>query len=92
MPSLIFTPSLVNLESPLQKETVLGAWYVLGQIGERKYRSGRQSVDIGTADTVEDIKKLLHQHLLGIKPARVAEIQETVGTEDFRYIESKQPS
>ena len=75
-----------------------------------------QSIEVGTVSVVEDIKKRLHQDLLGVKPtklctctenvldsstflswirtpkrqfkpvvsARVAEIQETVGVDDFR--------
>ena len=40
--------------------------------------SGIQSVDIGTVSIVEDVKKLLHQDLLGIKPTELCTCSENV--------------
>ena len=101
---------------PIGKRNCFG-WYVLGQFeSSGSTLSEIQSIEVGTVSVEEDIKKLLHQDLLGVKPtklctctenaldsstvlswirtpkrqfkpflsARVAEIQETVGVDDFR--------
>ena len=101
---------------PIAKRRCFG-WYVMGQFesnGSTLFEI--QSIEEATVSVVEDIKKLLYQDQLGVKPttlctctesmldsstilswirtpsrqfkafvsARVAEIQEIVGVEDFR--------
>jgi hypothetical protein len=51
---------------PIAKENCFG-WYLLGQVDDQSC-SGIHSVDVGTVSAIEDIKTLLTQDLLGVKP------------------------
>ena len=51
---------------PIAKKNCFG-WYLLGQIDDQSC-SGIHSVDVGTVSAIEDIKTLLTQDLLGVKP------------------------
>ncbi len=51
---------------PIAKKNCFG-WYLLGQVDDQSC-SGIHSVDVGTVSAIEDIKTLLTQDLLGVKP------------------------
>ena len=51
---------------PIAKENCFG-WYLLGQVDDQSC-SGIHSVDVWTVSAIEDIKTLLTQYLLGVKP------------------------
>ena len=54
---------------PIAKRNCFG-WYVLGQFESNSFTTSEiQSIEVGTVSVVEDIKKLLHQALLGVKRA-----------------------
>ena len=54
---------------PIVKRTCFG-WYVLGQFESNSFTTSEiQSIEVATVSVVEDIKKLLHQALLGVKRA-----------------------
>ena len=63
---------------PIAKGNCFG-WYVLGQFeSNRSATSEIQSIEVGTVSAVEDIKKLLHQDLLGVKPTKLCTCSENV--------------
>lgn len=54
-------------------------WYVIGQFesnGSTLFEI--QSIEEGTVSVVEDIKKRLHQDLLGVKPTKLCTCTENV--------------
>ena len=55
---------------PIAKRNCFG-WYVLGQLDSTSSTATIQSVNIGTVSILDDIKKLLHQDQLGIKPTEL---------------------
>ena len=56
---------------PVAKRNCFG-WYVMGQFEKNNSTTSEiQSVEIRTANVVDDIKELLHQDLLGVKPMYV---------------------
>ena len=56
---------------PVAKRNCFG-WYVMGQFEKNNSTTSEiQSVEIRTANVVDDIKELLHQDLLGVKPANL---------------------
>ena len=63
---------------PIAKRNCFG-WYVLGQFESNcSATSEIQSIEVGTVSAVEDIKKLLHQDLLGVKPTKLCTCSENV--------------
>ena len=63
---------------PIAKRNCFG-WYVLGQFESNgSVTSEIQSIEVGTVSAVEDIKKLLHQDLLGVKPTKLCSCSENV--------------
>ena len=54
-------------------------WYVLGQFESNgSVKSEIQSIEVGTVSTLEDIKKLIHQDLLGVEPTKLCSCSENV--------------
>ena len=63
---------------PIAKRNCFG-WYVLGQFESNSSATSEiQSIEVGTVSAVEDIKKLLHQDLLGVKPTKLCTCSENV--------------
>ena len=63
---------------PIAKRNCFG-WYVLGQFESNSSTTSQiQSIEVGTVSIVEDIKKLLHQDLLGVKPTKLCTCSENV--------------
>jgi len=63
---------------PIGKRNCFG-WYVLGQFESNgSTLSEIQSIEVGTVSVEEDIKKLLHQDLLGVKPTKLCTCTENV--------------
>ena len=63
---------------PIAKRNCFG-WYVLGQFETNNSTTSEiQSVEVGTISVVDDIKKLLHQDLLGVKPTKLCTCSENV--------------
>ena len=63
---------------PIAKRNCFG-WYVLGQLESNSSNTSEiQSVEVGTVGVVEDIKKLLHQDLLGVKPTNLCTCSENL--------------
>ena len=63
---------------PIAKRNCFG-WYVLGQFESNSSATSEiQSIEIGTLSAMEDIKKLLHQDLLGDKPTKLCTCSENV--------------
>ena len=63
---------------PIGKRNCLG-WYVLGQFESNDSTlSEIQSIEEGTISVEEDIKKLLHHDLLGVKPTKLCTCTENV--------------
>ena len=63
---------------PIAKRNCFG-WYVLGQFESNSSASSEiQSIEVGTVSAVEDIKKLVHQDLLGVKPSKLCTCSENV--------------
>ena len=63
---------------PIGKRNCFG-WYVLGQFeSSGSTLSEIQSIEVGTVSVEEDIKKLLHQDLLGVKPTKLCTCTENV--------------
>lgn len=57
---------------PVAKRNFFG-WYVLGQVDPVwRDMSEIKSVDIATVSAVEDIKKLIHQDFLGVRPTELS--------------------
>jgi len=60
-----------SVGEPIAKRNCLG-WYVMGQFtGQEDQSSGINSVDVGTVSALEDMKKLLVQDMLGVKPTEL---------------------
>ena len=62
-------------------ESIAGCfgWYVLGQFESNSSTTSEiQSIEVGTVSVVEDIEKLLHQDLLGVKPTKHCTCSENV--------------
>ena len=54
-------------------------WYILGQFESKgSVTSEIQSIEVGTVSAAEDIKKLLQQDLLGVKPTELCSCSENV--------------
>ena len=63
---------------PIGKRNCFG-WYVLGQFeSSGSTLSEIQSIEVGTVSVEEDIKKLLYQDLLGVKPTKLCTCTENV--------------
>lgn len=63
---------------PIAKRNCFG-WYVLGQfVSKGSVTSEIPSKEVGTVSAMEDIKKLLHQDLLGVKPTKLCSCSENV--------------
>ena len=63
---------------PIAKRNCFG-WYVLGQFESNSSTTSQiQSIEVGIVSIVEDIKKLLHQDLLGVKPTKLCTCSENV--------------
>ena len=61
---------------PVAKRNCFG-WYVMGQFEKNNSTTSEiQSVEIRTANVVDDIKELLHQDLLGVKPTNLCTCSE----------------
>ena len=61
---------------PIAKRNCFG-WYVLGQFESNSSATSEiQSIEVGTVSAVEDIKKLLHQDLLGVRPTKLCTCSE----------------
>ena len=57
---------------PIAKRNCLG-WYVMGTFASKqgKRPSAINSIDVGTVDVLEDMKKLLTQDMLGVRPTEL---------------------
>ena len=63
---------------PIAKRNCFG-WYVLGQFASNSSSMSQiQSVEVGTVSIMEDLKKLLQQDLLGVKPTELCACSENV--------------
>ena len=63
---------------PIAKRKCFG-WYVLGRFESNSSTTSQiRSIEVGTVSIVEDIKKLLHQDLLGVKPTKFCTGSENV--------------
>ena len=72
---------------PIAKRNCFG-WYILGQFDPNTMnRSGIQSVEVGTVSIVEDIKSLIHQDLLGVKPTELCTCSDNVLREN-KFVKS----
>ena len=60
------TQCLENQENLLQREIVSDGTF-WDSSSQTAFTSEIQSIEVGTVSAVEDIKKLLHQDLLGVK-------------------------
>ena len=61
-----------NAGEPIAKRNCFG-WYMLGQLNSEVSKHNQtciKSVKVGTVSAVEDIKSLLHQDQIGVKPTR----------------------
>ena len=67
---------------PIAKRNCFG-WYVLGQLNSSRI----QSVEVGTVSIEDDIKKLLHQDTLGVKPTELCTCRENVLREN-KFVKS----
>ena len=67
---------------PIAKRNCFGR-YVLGQLNSFRI----QSVEFGTVSIVDDIKKLLHQDTLGVKPTELCTCKENVLREN-KFVKS----
>ena len=80
-----FVEALVDIHTvsgepgePIAKRNCFG-WYVLGQFESNSSSMSQiQSVEVGTVSVMEDIKKLLQQDLLGVKPTELCACSENV--------------
>ena len=60
-----------SVGEPIAKRNCFG-WYVMGQFTDREEQSTAiNSVDVGTVSALEDMKKLLVQDMLGVKPTEL---------------------
>ena len=67
---------------PIAKRNCFG-WYTLGRL-ESSFNEGRiQSTDVSFVDTSEDIKKLLYQDQVGIKPTQLCTRTDDILRENF---------
>ena len=61
---------------PVAKRNCFG-WYVMGQFEKNNSTTSEiQLVEVRTANAVDDIKELLHQDLLGVKPTNLCTCSE----------------
>ena len=67
---------------PIAKRNCFG-WYVLGQINSPSI----QCVQVGTVSTEDDIKKLIYQDTLGVKPTELCTCSENVLREN-KFVKS----
>ena len=74
---------------PIAKRNCFG-WYVIGTFADKANQQSTRisSVDVGTVSVLEDMKKLLTQDLMGVRPTelctcRDSELQEQVYQIDF---------
>ncbi|XP_068739398.1 uncharacterized protein [Montipora capricornis] len=67
---------------PIAKRNYFG-WYVLGQVNNSKI----QAVEVGTLRFQDDIKKLLYQDTLGVKPTELCTCSENVLREN-KFVKS----
>ena len=70
---------------PMAKEKCFG-WYLLGQVDDQS-SSGIHSVDVWTVGAIEDIKTLLTQDLLGVKPTTLCTCDDNTLKEN-KFIKS----
>ena len=60
-----------SVGEPIAKRNCFG-WYVMRQFTDREEQStATNSVDVGTVSALEDVKKLLVQDMLGVKPTEL---------------------
>ena len=60
-----------NVGEPIGKRNCFG-WYVMGQFASQENQPSRiHSTEVGTINAVEDMKKLLTQDMLGVKPTEL---------------------
>ena len=60
-----------NAGEPIGKRNCF-AWYVMGRFASQENQPSRiDSIEVGTINAVEDIKKLLTQDMLGVKPTEL---------------------
>ena len=57
---------------PIAKLNCFG-WYLIGQLGKQSVAQGAElhSVDVGTVSVLEDMRKLLTQDTMGVKPTKL---------------------
>ena len=67
---------------PIAKRNCFG-WYVLGQVNSSRI----QSVEVGTVSIEDDIKKLLYQDTLGVKPTELCTCSENALREN-KFVKS----
>ena len=71
---------------PIAKRNCFG-WYVLGQFECSSSTSTILSVEVETVSVEEDIKKLIHQDLLGVKPTKLCTCSENMLQEN-KFVKS----
>ena len=60
-----------NAGEPIGKRNCFG-WYVMGRFASQENQPSRiHSIEVGTINAVEDIKKLLTQDMLGVEPTEL---------------------
>ena len=74
------TQCLENQENLLQREIVSDGTF-WDSSSQTAFTSEIQSIEVGTVSAVEDMKKLLHQDLLGVKPTQLCSCSENVSRE-----------
>ena len=71
---------------PIAKRNCFG-WYSLGQFSSATATATIQSVDVGTVSIAEDIRNLIHQDQLGVKPTELCTCTEEVLREN-KFVKS----
>ena len=71
---------------PIAKLNCFG-WYLLGEIDNLTRSSNICSVDVSTINTVEDMKALLSQDLLGVRPTELCSCRDNVLKEN-KFVKS----
>lgn len=80
-----------NAGDPIAKKNCFG-WYVLGQFEEPCIGSPQiDSIDVGRVSAIEDVKKLLIQDMLGVKPTEMCTCTDNVLKEN-KFVKSLERS
>ena len=80
-----------NTGDPIAKKNCFG-WYVLGQFEEQCMNSPKiDSIDVGTVSALQDLKKLISQDMLGVKPTELCTCTDNVLKEN-KFVKSLESS